>query len=376
MKILLLNYEFPPLGGGAGNATKNIAREMTALGHSVTIITTWFKGFPEIETVDGYTVHRVHSRRQRKDRSNVFEMFHYVWCAIQKSNKIVPDFKPEITISFFAIPTGIVALYLKRKFKIPYILSLRGGDVPGFLPMNLKYYHIFSAPLTNMIWKNAVSIVANGKGLQELAEKTATKINQEVLHIPNGVNTKEFYPDVSKQILDILNIIFVGRLTEQKGVTFLIDAIQQIKDTKINCGIIGDGPLRESLEKETRESGLEGIIKFHGWVSREELRSYYQKADLFILPSYEEGMPNVVLEALASGLAIIATDIGGNDELVATGINGFLYKNHSELPALITKFISNPGLKAEFGKASCAKAQELSWKNVAEKYITICQNKK
>ncbi|MFA5841397.1 MAG: glycosyltransferase family 4 protein [Candidatus Paceibacterota bacterium] len=379
MKILLINYEFPPLGGGAGNATKNIAREMSSLGHSVFVISTWFSGLPEEEVTDGYTILRVHSLRKKEDRSNIFEMFDFVRKVIGEKDKFVKNFKPDVIISFFAIPTGIIAYYFKKKYGIPYILSLRGGDVPGFLPINLRYYHTISYPITNLIWENSSGIVANSKGLQKLAEKTSLRFNKKVEYISNGVNTEEFFPDLNKKDPETLNVIFVGRLTEQKGVIFLIKAIERlIKEDKslrgvLKCDIIGDGPLRKSLEIEAENRDLQDNIKFYGWIHREELLFYYQKADVFVLPSYDEGMPNVILEAIASGLAIIATDIAGNEELVSDGVNGFLYKEQSDLQGLIDKFIKNHGLKHQFGASSLEKAREFSWKSVSEKYIDICQ---
>lgn len=375
MNILLINYEFPPLGGGAGNATKNIAREMALSGQSVLVVTTGFEGLPREQLVDGYKIIRVPSLRKRKDRSTLIEMLHFVWCAIRQTGPDISQFKPDTTVSFFAVPTGIFALYLKMKYKIPYILSLRGGDVPGFLPKNLKYHHILSAPLTRVIWKRSLDIVANSKGLQELAKKTAHRLGMDVKYIPNGVNDNEFFPDPEKASSLKLKLIFVGRLTEQKGVTFLIQAIQALKGA-VQCDIVGDGPLRESLENEVNDRGLKDSITFHGWIARSELATFYQKADVFVLPSYEEGMPNVILEAMASGLAIVATDIGGNEELVDQGVNGFLYTDHSQLASLLQKFIDNPSLSKEFGLASASKSQTFSWKLVAEKYIQLCQNKK
>ncbi|MEK7464047.1 MAG: glycosyltransferase family 4 protein [Patescibacteria group bacterium] len=379
MRILLLNYEFPPLGGGAGNATKNIAREMTALGHSVCVVTAWFEGQSDDEVVDRYRVIRLHSLRKKKESSNLVEMLHFVWCAIRGSKSIVSEFKPEKVVCFFAVPTGIIGLYLKKKYKLPYIISLRGGDVPGFLPISLKYHHIISASVTNLVWKGSADIIANSKGLTTLAEKTALKFSKTVEYIPNGVNTKEFFPAQVVKDTSKLKLLFVGRLVEQKGVTYLIKAVEQIilknpslKDA-ISCDVIGDGSLRESLEAEAKSKNLEHAFSFLGWASRADLPAYYQKADVFVLPSFDEGMPNVVLEAIASGMAIIATDIAGNDELVESGSNGFLYKDHKDLSEIIEKFIKDPDLRTSFGKASELKSQTFSWKMVAEKYINICQ---
>lgn len=379
MKILLINYEFPPLGGGAGNATQNIARELVRAGHNVIVLTTWFSGYLEDEIVDGYRVVRVKSKRVCVDRSNVFEMFHFVWRAIIDGCDVVKEFKPDVTISFFAIPSGLVAWYFKKKFGVPYIVSLRGGDVPGFLPENLKWHHILSAPLTTLVWKNATHIVANSEGLRVLADKTASRYGKKVMMIPNGVNRDVFNPHIGDAQKSKTKILLVGRLTEQKGVTYIIDAVNEILKTRsvlkgnITCDIIGDGPLREVLEKKVKELDLGDTIVFHGWVPRERLPSFYQKADVFTLPSSDEGMPNVVLEAMASGLPIITTFVPGSEELVVEGENGMLVKDRTNLTPAILDFLDHREKWQAMGRASLERSKKFDWSKIAGEYVDLLQ---
>lgn len=377
MKILLINYEFPPLGGGAGNATQNIARELASAGHEVLVLTTWFYGCSEDEVVDGYRVVRVRSQRKQADRSNVLEMFHFAWKAVIDGRSIVKEFKPDAMISFFAIPSGLVAWYFKKKFGVPYVVSLRGGDVPGFLPENLKWHHILSAPLTNLVWKNAKSIVANSEGLRELADKTAVRYGMKVSMIPNGVDREVFKPRTDDAQNSTTRILFVGRLTLQKGVMYIIDAINKIlkerSDLKGNivCDIIGDGPLRASLEDKVSELNLNDVIIFRGWVAREKLPSFYQNADVFMLPSSDEGMPNVVLEAMASGLPIITTLVHGSAELVGDGENGMLVTDRTNLVPPMLDFLDNREKWQEMGRASLERSKKFDWAKIAGEYANL-----
>ena len=376
-KILILNYEFPPLGGGAGNATQNIARELARIGNNVLVITAWFPGCATDEVVDGYRLFRVKSKRARVDRSNIFEMLNYTRRAIVDGRDVVKEFKPDATISFFAIPSGLVACYFKKKFGVPYVVSLRGGDVPGFLPENLRWHHLFSAPLTSLVWKNAAGIVANSEGLRVLADKTASRYGKKVMMIPNGVNREVFTPRTEGSPTTKTRILFVGRLTEQKGVTYIIDAVNKILKTRsapkgdMACDIIGDGPLREVLEKKVMELGLSDTIKFHGWVPREKLPSFYQNADLFILPSSDEGMPNVVLEAMASGLPIITTFVPGSEELVVAGENGMLVKDRTNLVPAILDFLDNREKWKAMGRASLERSKKFDWAKIAVEYANL-----
>lgn len=375
-KILILNYEFPPLGGGAGNATQNIAREFARMGHEVVVLTTWFVGTKEDEIADGYRVVRVRSKRARVDRSDVLEMLHFVYRAITDGRDLVNEFKPDVTISFFAIPSGIVAWYFKKKFGVPYILSLRGGDVPGFLPKDLRYWHILSYPFTALVWKNARKIVANSDGLWVLAKKTAKRFDKEVEVIPNGVNIEEFAPSAQRNV-SAFRVLFVGRLVRQKGVSFLLNAVAKALTEHpswrgvLFCDIVGDGPLRGDLEKLSDDLGIRDVVRFYGWASREELPALYQQANIFVLPSFDEGMPNVILEAIASGLPVIATDIKGNEELVEGGKNGFLYREQEDLARLLVQMISDPARAATMGECSREKSKEYSWSSVARSYVNL-----
>ncbi|MEA2715123.1 MAG: glycogen synthase [Candidatus Parcubacteria bacterium] len=380
MKIIILNYEFPPLGGGAGNASANISKELARLGHRVTVVTTWFKDLPGKENVDGYTVIRLHSRRHKRDRSNVAEMFHYVLLAARECARILNDDPHDRLISFFALPTGLCAWYLKRKFNIPYILSLRGGDVPGFLPKSLWLYHALSLPLVRPVWKNAKYIVANSRGLKTLAERTARRLGRQVIMIPNGVDAQIFSPaehsagnDAEKDF----PILFAGRLTEQKGATYLLKALAEIKHAdrpafrSIRCSVIGDGPLRAMLLHEARSLGIAEHVEFLGWVDRRSLPELYRRHAVFVLPSFEEGMPNVMLEAMASGLAVVATDIPGNNELIRNGVSGVLVKKTADLPQAILEIYHHRERIRKYGEAARQSAIKRGWAEIARQYANL-----
>ena len=379
MKLLILNYEFPPLGGGAGNATKNIATEMAGLGHDIAVITTWFPGLPMDEVKDGYRVIRVKSLRKRKDQSNLLEMMDYVFRAIGAGSVLLKTQKYDKVVSFFAMPTGLAALYFKLRFKIPYILSLRGGDVPGFLPKNLKWHHRISWPLTKIIWRGADKIIANSEGLRKLAAITGDKLGKKIDMIPNGVNTEEFTP--AQELSRSNEILFIGRLVEQKGVTYLLKAISDISKganpiKDIDLCVVGDGPLMGALKAEAMSLGVSEKVSFLGWLGRDRLADRYRKARLFALPSFEEGMPNVVLEALASGLPIVASNVAGNDELVKDGINGILISDKEKIALPISSLLLDYEKCKRFGEASRRFALERGWRSVAESYIeTIVSNK-
>jgi glycosyltransferase involved in cell wall biosynthesis len=335
MRILVLNYEYPPLGGGAGNATYFLSREWGRMGINTDIITTWFKGLDEItHESDTVTVYRIKSRRKQASQSNPREMISYILKAYKKANKLFADNHYDLTIAFFSIPCGIVSYRLYKRFKIPYYVLLRGGDVPGFLGKELERMHTLTIPITKLVWKHATRIIANSRRLADLADKTAAQLGRTVEMIPNGVDTTQFFPDAIKQ-QSAFTFLFAGRFAKQKNLVLLLQqfdiALQQCNAQLI---IAGDGPERETLIALCNSSEhLSHNVKIRSWVQKSELLSLYQSAHCFINPSIDEGMPNAVLEAMACGLPVIASNIGGNNELVVHGKNGFLF-NLSEPDSL------------------------------------------
>lgn len=327
MRILVLNYEYPPLGGGAGNATHFLCGEWGKCGITVDIVTTWFTGLKISEKEsENVTVHRVHSLRKRAEQSNPLEMMSYVRKCFLKAKDLCSNNKYDRIISFFAIPTGLAAHRLSLYTGIPYIVLLRGGDVPGFLPKQLKFFHAVTWFWTKKIWRRAERVIANSVGLQKLAQKTGSRIGVSVEMIPNGVDT-EFFKPVQLPGTQPYTFLFVGRFSEQKNIFYLLDQFEKVMiDRNIKLILVGDGPEKRNIEKKVSSSDvLRGSVTLHPWSTKEKLLGYYQSAHCFVNPSLYEGLPNTVLEALACGLPVIASDIGGNNELVIHGENGFLF---------------------------------------------------
>jgi glycosyltransferase involved in cell wall biosynthesis len=363
MRLLIINYEYPPLGGGAGNATACLAREWAARGHSVEVLTGGFRGLHSHEEVDGYSVRRLPTPRRAQGQCSVGEM-----CAFMAAScvAVFAGRRPDVVIAFFSIPSGPAAWLLKLLSGVPYIVSLRGGDVPGFDAKNIGNLHALTNPVTALLWRNARAVVGNSAGLCSLARDFMPGL--EVPEIPNGVDTARFFP--THRNGGRCELLFVGRLAAQKGVDVLLRAVAGISgDWRLR--IAGDGPEREKLTALVAELSLHERVEFLGWTQREALPALYQSADIFVFPSYDEGMPNVVLEALASGLPIVATRIAGNEQLVVHGENGALVPtgNPQAFADSLRPLISSSEIRREMGKKSRELAvSKFSWSRGAEAY--------
>jgi glycosyltransferase involved in cell wall biosynthesis len=375
MQILILNSEYPPIGGGAGNASAHIATQLEKMGHTVMVVTAQFGTLPAQEKQDGVFVYRVPALRRRQDRSNPLEQIAFIVSASFWTLRRLPRFQPDATLAFFGIPSGVVAWLLKAFYKIPYIVSLRGGDVPGFRPYDFRTYHRLMAPLLRVIWKNAARVVANSNGLRQLANAFDARF--EIPVIPNGIDLHAYTS--RDRDWSFPRLLSVGRIVHQKGLDLAMRALGGLKELSWEWRIAGDGPQMDFLQSLAKELGIQDRIHFLGWQSREQLIESYKQANVFLFPSRHEGMPNAMLEAMASGLPVIASCIAGSEELVLHEKTGYLVPSEDteSLRAALRKLLITPALREQMGLASRLHTEATySWESTARQYALLLEKVK
>lgn len=370
MRILIINYEYPPLGGGAGKASAALAREMTDQGHTVHVLTTRYGNLPHQELIDEYTVVRINALRRHIDRSNPVEMLLFLLLVIPASMRLSYQKRPDYTIAFFTIPSGPAAHILQLVYGIPYVISLRGLDVPGYRVGKAAHlYYLLLRGVTRFLWQHAAGVVANSPGLRELALKTAPQ--QKVDVIPNGIDLRK--QTLKKTHHESLQILFVGRLVRQKGIDYLLNALALLDDVPYHLTLVGDGSARPALEQQAEQLGLVDSVTFTGWLPRNEVHEYYDQADIFTMPSHREGMSNAVLEAMAVGLPIVATAVSGNKELVKSGENGMLVPpaDAAALAEALKILLNESVLRSHMGQNSYKFVQKYTWSRTALEYNNL-----
>jgi glycosyltransferase involved in cell wall biosynthesis len=375
MRILILNSEYPPIGGGAGNASAHIAAQLEGMGHRVTVVTAQFDSLPHQEKHGGVTVYRVPALRRRQDRSTPLEQLAFIVSASVRAVRLMSSFKPEITLAFFGVPSGAVAWLLKALYGVPYIISLRGGDVPGFRPYDFGIYHRLIAPFLRLIWKHAMALVANSNGLRELANAFDPRF--EIPIIPNGVDF-EFYKSADRD-WSSPRLLSVGRVVHQKGLDLAMRALDGLKQLNWEWHIAGDGPQLPGLQALAKELGIGDRVHFLGWQSRGQLIEAYKQANVFLFPSRHEGMPNAMLEAMASGLPVVASCIAGSEELVLDRKTGYLFPSEDieSLQAALRQILSDAALREQMGTASRLHAEaNYSWASTAQQYALLLEKVK
>ncbi len=371
---MFVNYEYPPVGGGAATATQEIARAMLKLGHQITVVTSRtpsLKGYTVEESVH---IYRLRGLRIRKDRSNLLEMFIFLCSAYTSVVRIANRNTIDATICFFSMPVGPIGLLLKQRLGIPYLVSVRGGDVPGLVP-ELTFVHQALKSFRRKVLRNATAVVANSS---DLAQHSKVSDPYPVVVIPNGVDTEFFSPleHIYRTTAENpIRLLFVGRFHRQKNVPGLIRNLALVrKDHKLafTLTLVGDGPERGEAMRAVVQSGLDDVTQWKGWLEKEDLKNSYQQADCLINLSSYEGLPNTVLEAMSCGLTVIASDIGPHRELIEDGETGFLTpQDEPEIIALRLYALSNDRhMLQEIGERARQKVTiNYDWTDIAKRYI-------
>ena len=377
IKVLMVNYEFPPIGGGGGTTTRFLAKYLTRLGVEVNVMTSNPGKEDIVDHHEGYRMHYVGPIKNKLSGTHIPELARFALTIIYYSKTVLKRIQPDLLHCFFTLPSGSCGLYCKKIFNVPYITSALGADVPGFNigDWRLNAYHALTKPLSKSIWKNSSHIVANSHSLQETCNKFSPESEIEV--ISNGVDTELFYPDKNKKFkTNEVQFLFISRLMPQKGIDTLIkacDVLNKREITNYKLTIVGEGHLKGLMFSLIDQYGIREKINYLGWKDLEELPEIYRKADIFILPSVMEGMSSVVLQAMASGLPIIASRVKGFEEILEENVNGLYaeYNNPGQFANAIEKLIESPGLREKMSQKSLEKSKLFSWETIAKQYLEL-----
>ena len=256
--------------------------------------------------------------------------------------------------------SGALALPTKWIFKKKIVLNERGSN------LNMLNKSFLGKLIAGFIVSQMDYVVANNKHQIELLKylKVKTKV------IYNGI---EFDKNVKKIENDRPIILFVGNLVKEKGVIDLVEALSEVRGFDFECYFVGDGILREKLEDMSKVLGVK--TKFTGAIPFNEVAKYYASANLFVFPSWEEGRPNVLIEAMAYNLPVIAYDIHGVREIITNDYNGMLVKlkDISAFAHAVSSVLKDDKLRLNLKKNSAEwfKKNELTWGQAADKFIKV-----
>jgi glycosyltransferase involved in cell wall biosynthesis len=371
MKILVLCYEYPPLGGGGGRAAQSIAEQMAARGHGVRVQTAALGWKSVCESIRGVEVFRTASGRRVPDTCTVREMAQYCATSFFPTLRHIREWKPDVIHAHFAVPTGALAWAVHRLTGVPYVLTAHLGDVPGGVPEQTDRLFKLIRPLARRIWRNAARCTAVSSFVQELAEGA---YGREVTRILNGVDLSAGRPPPPEPRRQ-RHLVFVGRLNPQKNPEFLMEVLARLLRLPWRLTFIGDGPLMGAVSERIAQHGLGDHVHSTGWLDAAEVQRVMSEADILCLPSASEGLPMVGVEALKHGLAILSTDIPGVRDVVEDGVNGYRVP-FGDVEAFAHKLqwlIESDATLLAMKHASWEKARSFDLARIADQYERVLQ---
>jgi len=284
--------------------------------------------------------------------------------------KRVSAYEPDIVIGYWTYPEGAGAEYVARKLGKPVVIGALGTDINDRSGIN--------AWLTQKTLQAADKIVFVSQAMTRNAIATFGVDPARCATVVNGINTAVFHPQDRASCRAALGlpadapvVIYVGRLIEAKGLRELLTSVTKLRQTHpdLRTILIGEGPYLEALQTQIDAQGLSDHVTLAGGQLPEKVAQYINAADILTLPSWSEGYPNVLVEALACGCPVVATNVGGIPEIVTTE-NGRLVspKDADALAEALSQ-----SLKQTWNRPAISRNMSRTWDDVARETLDVCR---
>ena len=377
VRLLMLNNEFPPLGGGTGTVNYALLVRLAQVPSlQIDLVTSALGKQAESEQfAERVRILKVPVNNQNIHHSSNRELATYAARALPLALRLHRATPYDLCFAWSAVPAGGVALALRRLAGLRYIVRVSGPDIPGFEVRYARLYP-FLKPVVRAIWRGAETVVAKCEGEAQMIRVVDGRAR--ITCVPNGVDLGAFRrqePVAEQGGVDAngpLRLLCVGRLIERKGQQHLIEAVKRLSDQgiELTLELVGTGDAASAYEAQVRQLGLEDRVHFAGYVPREQIARHYTAAHVFVLPSYNEGMSVATLEAMAAGLPVVVTRTGGTAELVEEGVNGFAFDwgDVDSLVGHLRRLATDRGRVRAMGQASQARAASFTWEAATHSY--------
>ncbi|MFZ5893631.1 MAG: glycosyltransferase family 4 protein [Myxococcota bacterium] len=347
-RILFVVDGFYPATGGAEKQVRTLAKAFAAAGHDVEVVAPQLDpSLPVSDSVDGVAVTRLSYPHIKLLGAALLcaRYGYWIWSRRSEFDAIHVNMAKNL-----AAVSGLLRPFLPATVtvKISGAWEFSGGLLDPKL----------SRRPAQRLYNWCVQRVDNIQCVSEFTRemlRSAGYREKSLLMIPNAVDLERFAPPVRavRAKGTRAKVAYVGRLRHVKGVTVLLEAWPAVaKESNAQLVVAGDGPEREGLLRAAQEGGVTESVTFAGEVS--DVPAVLAEADIYVQPSFQEGLPNSVLEAMAMGLPIVATRVSGNEDVVVDGDNGLLVPpgDPAALAAALRKLIDDPELAARMGQRS------------------------
>jgi phosphatidylinositol alpha-1,6-mannosyltransferase len=373
VRILMLNNEFPPLGGGTGSVNQALLQRLAYVADlEIDLFTAALGRAPEREQFsERIRLYKVPVDNRDIHHSSNRELLTYAALALPAALARHRALPYDFCFAWSAVPAGSVALALRCLTGLPYLVRVSGPDIPGFEERYARLYPVLT-PIIRSVWRNATMVVAKCDGEAAMIRRVDPSLAPVLA--PNGVDVRAFRMAAPRNSSP-LRIICVARLIERKGQRHLLAALRRLRDAGVTATVkfVGTGDAAQAYRAEADRLGIADLVTFTGYVPRERIADHYADADVFVLPSHNEGMSVATLEAMAAGLPVVVTRTGGTAELVQEGENGltFAWGDVETLAQHLAYLAANREVVRQMGAASRRRAERMSWDAVAARYLEI-----
>ncbi len=336
MRVLIVNNEYPPVGGGSGRVSYYLARELVKLGVEVSVLTSTSRRPMDLPPVPGLKMYRVPSWRKSPQEVGRRGVMVFLLTGLIRFASLLLTQQFDIIFYFSSIPAGLLSVLAPHH---PSVMGLQGLDVPGRDSDSFALIHRLIKPLNLQTWRWADAVTATSANLAETAHQWIPDL--PILVYYNGVDTDVFFPGEPRPAYQPFRIIGVSRLIKLKGFQYLIRAMQKLPAEHYNLTLVGQGSYEPDLRALASDLKVQDRVNFAGFRSHNTLPQFLRDSDLFVLPSYGDSYASAFLEAMASGVPVIGADAGGARELIHHGETGWLVPCHDvEALAEAIQFLS------------------------------------
>ena len=377
MKLLIVNYEYPPLGGGGGVATRDIAEALAARGHEVHALTSGAPGLPPEEVVGGVRLFRVPVLgRDARATASILSMLSFWPLGVRHGREVLArEHGYDAVNTWFAVPSGPTGVQLARRASAPHVLTLAGGDIYDPSKWYTPDKNPVLAGVVRWVLRSADAHVAVSTDLARRARQIYG-FEQPVEVISPGADAPVFPPATRAEIgldPDLTYVITVGRLVRRKNLARLFEAIAAVGRPDLHLLVVGDGPEQGPLRALAAERGLGDRVHFRGFVPESVKHQLLANADIFALPSLHEAFGLVYLEAMHCGLPVLAARPGGQEDYLEEDVSGYLLPPDDVpgLTAALGRLAADPALRRRMGAANRGRARAFSVGHAAERYEAL-----
>ncbi len=358
MRILIFNFEYPPLGGGGAVATEHIAHYL-ALRHEVHVVTTMpndislRRSLSNLVSIPNLFVHRVPVlSRHNAPTASLISLITFVPSAFILGLRLTKRFHFSVINAQFVIPSGIPAAIISAVRSIPLVISFIGGDIYDPSRSISPHRHWCLRKIIQLVSRQATAFTAISNDTKERAAEIIGH-NKNIMVVHLGFEPVSV-PLTSRPSLGLPDhiplFVSIGRLILRKGYLNLLRSWRLVHEAHLV--IIGDGPQKKDLLDEAARLHLQNKVHFTGYVSDQIKWQILQVADGYVSASIHEGFGLVFLEAMEAGLPIIATKIGGHTDFLQPNVNALLVNSDDiqQLSTAVNQLITDNDLSARLGK--------------------------